>query len=66
MVAFDPNKEIKAVYEDLKYKRKGCIKRAEKLFEYLSTQDQNLWKPVVAGIRREMRIAKREMDKKDY
>lgn len=66
MVAFDPVKEIKGVYEDLKHKKKGCINRAQRLLDYLSTQDQDLWKPVVNGIRRDMREAKRGMNKKDY
>lgn len=66
MATFEPNKEILACYKELEKKNRGCIKRAESILDYLSTQGQNDWNAVKRRLKREIREAKKVMPKKDW
>lgn len=66
MTAFEPVKEVNICYEALAKRNKGAIKRAQTLVEYLKTHEQKSWNATISRLNREIRAAKKVMNKKDW
>jgi len=66
MATFEPNKEILACYKALENKEPGCIRRTEVLVDYLNTQEKAANSASIRRLKRDMRMAKKEMLKKDW
>jgi hypothetical protein len=66
MATFNAVKEINKAYANLAARRRGCIRDAETLIDYLKTQGQGDWTATIKRLRIESREAKKVMNKKDW